>query len=225
MAGAAAVTALALLATACTGSGHPTAHASPAAAAKPTARATPSSTPSAPQVAITPGNGASGVNPAAGRRDRDARGRVDAVGTVARRYHHPRSGHRGANGRGRPGRGRRAGVGGGVSATRAGRGQQGQRGHGGGACHPPDRALRGSHYFRLTTPFGLGRWAALRAGSRIRSSGGTPRSSPAARRRRRAWCRCAGAPGCRPRAPARRLATAGRRRTPSTCGRARGTAA
>ena len=69
------------------------------------------------------------------------------------------------------------------------------------------------------------RSAEVRAGSRIRSSGGTPRSSPAARRRRRASCRCAGAPGCRPRAPARRPGTTGRRRTSSTCGRARGTAA
>ena len=62
MASAAALTALALLAAACTGSGHGTTHASPAAAAKPTA----SATASGPRVAITPGNGAAGVKPSAG---------------------------------------------------------------------------------------------------------------------------------------------------------------
>jgi lipoprotein-anchoring transpeptidase ErfK/SrfK len=62
MAGGAAMTALTLLAAACTGSGHGTTHARPAAAAKPTA----SATAPAPRVTITPGNGADGVNPSAG---------------------------------------------------------------------------------------------------------------------------------------------------------------
>ena len=67
IAGAAAVAALALLAAACTGSGSGTsgpgtADASPAAAARPTA----SATASGPRVAITPGNGAAGVNPSEG---------------------------------------------------------------------------------------------------------------------------------------------------------------
>src|SRR6516164_7748524 len=76
MAGAAAVTALALLATACTSSGHPATHASPAAAAKPTPRATP---PAAPRVAITPGNGAAGVDPAAGITVTATRGTLTGV--------------------------------------------------------------------------------------------------------------------------------------------------
>ena len=67
LAGAAAIAALALLAAGCTGSGPGTSgagtsHASPAAAAKPTA----SATAPVPRVAITPGNGATGVEPSAG---------------------------------------------------------------------------------------------------------------------------------------------------------------
>jgi lipoprotein-anchoring transpeptidase ErfK/SrfK len=67
LAGAAAIAALALLAAGCTGSGPGTSgpgtsHASPAAAARPTA----SATAPAPRVAITPGNGATGVEPSAG---------------------------------------------------------------------------------------------------------------------------------------------------------------
>jgi lipoprotein-anchoring transpeptidase ErfK/SrfK len=87
MAGGAAVTALALLAAACTGSGHGTTHARPAAAAKPTA----SATAPAPRVAITPGNGANGVNPSAGITVTATRGTLTNV--TVRTLGDPVSGH------------------------------------------------------------------------------------------------------------------------------------
>jgi lipoprotein-anchoring transpeptidase ErfK/SrfK len=59
----AAAAALALLVTACSGSGHHSAQVSPAAAS---AKATPKATADAPRVTITPANGATGADPSAG---------------------------------------------------------------------------------------------------------------------------------------------------------------
>ncbi|HTQ91019.1 MAG TPA: Ig-like domain-containing protein, partial [Streptosporangiaceae bacterium] len=80
MASAAAVTALALVAAGCTGGGPGTSgrgpsQASPAAAARPTA----SPTASGPRVAITPGNGATGVEPSAGITVTATRGTLTSV--------------------------------------------------------------------------------------------------------------------------------------------------
>src|SRR5215468_6579644 len=92
------MTALALLTAACTGSGsgggHGT-HASPAAAARPTATA--SATPSAPRVVITPGNGAAGVDPAAGITVTATRGTLTNV--TVHTAGDPVSGHLSQDGR------------------------------------------------------------------------------------------------------------------------------
>ena len=87
------MTALALLAAACTGSGHGTTHARPAAAAKPTA----SATSPAPRVAITPGNGAAGVNPSAGITVTATRGTL--VNVTVRTPGDPVPGHLSQSGR------------------------------------------------------------------------------------------------------------------------------
>jgi len=70
------VAALALLATACSGSGHPTPQVSPAAAS---AKATPKASPDAPRLTITPANGAAGADPSAGITVTATRGTLTSV--------------------------------------------------------------------------------------------------------------------------------------------------